>query len=66
MTEGSNKAREIDLGDDFGDVVVKANGAQVKINADGSLHGLAAAADDTAAMPKTTACWQMTARGHHG
>ena len=46
------KTREISLGDDFGDVVVKANGAQVTISADGSLHGLPAAAND-AAKPKT-------------
>ena len=49
MSEGSGKAREIDLGEDFGDVVVKANGAQVKIGADGSLHGIPAPANDTAA-----------------
>ena len=48
MTEGSGKAREINLGDDFGDVVVKANGAQVTISADGSLHGLPAPVNDTA------------------
>ena len=45
---GGGEAREIDLGDDFGDVVVKANGAQVKIGADGSVHGLPAPANDTA------------------
>lgn len=44
----SSNAREIDLGNDFGDVVVKANGARVEINADGSIHGLLAAANDTA------------------
>src|SRR6266849_6232462 len=49
MSEGSSNAREISLGDDFGDVVVKANGAQVTIRADGSLHGLPASANDSAA-----------------
>src|SRR5712691_7593092 len=49
MSGESGKAREIDLGDDFGDVVVKANGAQVRISADGSLQGLPAPANDTAA-----------------
>jgi hypothetical protein len=48
-SDGSGKAREIDLGKDFGDVVVKANGAQVRIDADGSLHGVPAPANDTAA-----------------
>jgi len=48
MAEGSGKAREIDLGHDFGDVVVRANGAQVTIGANGSLHGLPAPANDTA------------------
>ena len=35
--EGSGKAREIDLGEDFGDVVVKANGARLEIRSDGSI-----------------------------
>ena len=48
MSEGS-EAREVDLGEKFGDVVVKANGAQVKISADGSLHGVPAPANDSAA-----------------
>jgi len=48
MSEGSGAARELDLGESFGDVVVKANGAQVRINADGSVHGLPAAANDGA------------------
>ena len=48
---GSNKARQIDLGEDFGDVVVKANGARVEIDADGSIHGLPAAANDGLFVP---------------
>jgi hypothetical protein len=52
MSEGNGKAREISLGDDFGDVVVKANGAQVTISADGSLHGLPAPTNDSAATAK--------------
>jgi hypothetical protein len=48
MADGSSKAREIDLGEDFGAVVVKANGAQVKIAADGSIS-LPAPANDTVA-----------------
>jgi hypothetical protein len=47
MTDSSN-VREIDLGEDFGAVVVKANGAQVKIGADGSIS-LPAPANDTVA-----------------
>jgi hypothetical protein len=35
--EGSGNAREIDLGEDFGDVVVKANGARLEIRSDGSI-----------------------------
>jgi len=38
----SGRAREIDLGDDFGEVIVKANGARVLIGADGSFQGLPA------------------------
>jgi len=34
MAEGSGKAREIDLGDNFGDVIVKANGARIEVGAD--------------------------------
>ena len=48
MAEGSGKAREISLGDDFGDVVVKANRAQVKIRADGKVEFYSTANDDTA------------------
>ncbi len=47
MSEGS-EAREIDLGNHFGDVVVKANGTQVRIGADGSLQGVPAPVNDTA------------------
>ena len=36
-TECSRNVRKISLGKDFGDVVVKANGAQVRIGADGSV-----------------------------
>ena len=53
MADGSGKAREIDLGEDFGAVVVKANGARVEIGADGSVHGLPAPANDSAAKAKT-------------
>ena len=49
MSGSSGKAREIDLGENFGDVVVKANGTQVTIGADGSIHGLPAPANDTSA-----------------
>src|ERR1039458_3386361 len=35
MAEGSGKAREIDLGENFGDVVVKANGARMEVGAGG-------------------------------
>src|ERR1022692_3496869 len=49
MSGSSGKAREIDLGESFGDVVVRANGAQVTIGADGSIHGLPAPANDTGA-----------------
>jgi hypothetical protein len=51
MGEGSGTAREISLGDDFGDVVVKANGAQVKIGADGTIQGFPAPANDGLSDP---------------
>ena len=37
MAEGSGKAREISLGDDFGDVAVKVNGVRVEVHTDGSI-----------------------------
>jgi hypothetical protein len=38
MAQPSGKAKEISLGDDFGDVTVKANGTAVDIHADGSIE----------------------------
>ena len=61
MSEGS-KAREIDLGNDFGDVVVKANGVQVTIGADGSVRP-PVPANDTAA--KATAALKAHEVGEH-
>ena len=37
MGEGSGKAREISLGEDFGDVAVKVNGVRVEVHTDGSV-----------------------------
>ncbi len=37
MTGSSSKTKEIALGDDFGDVAVKANGVRVEIHTDGSV-----------------------------
>ena len=37
MGEGSSKAREISLGEDFGDVAVKVNGVRVEVHTDGSI-----------------------------
>jgi hypothetical protein len=37
MADGGGKAREIDLGEDFGKVVVTANGVRVEIHTDGSI-----------------------------
>lgn len=37
MAQGSGNAREISLGDDFGDVVVKANGVRIEVHTDGSV-----------------------------
>jgi hypothetical protein len=65
MSEGSSNAREISLGDDFGDVVVKANGAQVEISADGIIHGLPAAANDTAAKAATPEIGAIESTGEH-
>jgi hypothetical protein len=47
----SGSAREIILGDDFGEVVVRANGASVQIHADGRFD--AVAANDSAAKART-------------
>ena len=37
MAEGSNTAREISLGEDFGDVAVKVNVVRVEVHTDGSI-----------------------------
>ena len=37
MGEGSSKAREIVLGDELGDIAVRANGGRVEIHTDGSV-----------------------------
>src|ERR1035441_7456682 len=37
MAEGSGKAREISLEDDFGDVAVNVNGVRVEVHTDGSV-----------------------------
>jgi hypothetical protein len=37
MSESSSTAKEIDLGNGFGDVAVKANGMRVEMHADGSM-----------------------------
>jgi hypothetical protein len=52
MSDSNGKAREIDLGETFGDVVLKANGAQVRISADGRIHVLSEPANDSAAKLK--------------
>ena len=38
MAHGSGKAKEIILGDNFGEVIVRANGATVQIHADSSVE----------------------------
>ena len=35
MTDGSEKTREISLGDNFGEVIVRVNGMCVQVHADG-------------------------------
>jgi hypothetical protein len=37
MAGGSRKAREISLGDGFGDVAAKVNGVRIEVHADGSV-----------------------------
>lgn len=37
MAEGSNNTREISLGDDFGEVILKVNGTSVQVHADGTV-----------------------------
>ena len=59
MSEGSS-AKEISLGDSFGEVAVKANGIRIELHADGSIDAYTAgpvkvhpAANDAAAKAKT-------------
>jgi hypothetical protein len=47
MGDGGSKAREIDLGDDNGDVLVKVNGARIEVDADGNFRGLPAPVNDS-------------------
>jgi hypothetical protein len=69
MSEGSSNTREIFLGDGFGDVALKVNGATVEVHADGSIDAhttgdvdaytnasvrVHAPANDTAARLRTT------------
>jgi hypothetical protein len=49
MSEGNTKAREIDLGDDFGEVVVKVNHKIIKVGADGRVAVSDYGASDEAA-----------------
>jgi len=63
MTDSSGEAREINLGEHFGYVLVKANGAQVAIGADGSIQGIPAPANDTAKAPHQIGC--VEADGDH-
>jgi hypothetical protein len=72
VADGSSKAREIDLGDDFGAVIVKANGAEVKISADaqveivgGSLHGLPPATNDSAKSKAALQIGDIERDGEH-
>ena len=37
MTQENGKSKEINLGDDFGDVAKKVNGVRIEIRADGSV-----------------------------
>ena len=55
IDDGHGAAREISLGDNFGEVVVKANGASVQIHADGTVEPCAKGlpANDSAAKGKT-------------
>ena len=55
MAEGDGKAREIDLGREFGDVNVKANGTQIRICANGHVETspkTTSAGDAVKAVPK--------------
>ena len=59
MSEGSASKPEISLGDDFGDVLVKVNGATIDVSAAGYVVATSPsgvewrAANDTAAKPST-------------
>src|ERR1039458_6115435 len=44
MADSSGKAKEISLGDGFGEVAVKANGIRVELHADGSVDAYTAGA----------------------
>lgn len=57
MGEGSGTAREISLGEDFGDVAVRVNGVRVEISHDGIVTTKPAPANDAAA--KTEAPLQI-------
>ena len=71
MSEGSS-AKEISLGDGFGEVAVKANGTRIELHADGSLDVYTAgavkvhpAANDTAAKAATHEIGAVERDGDH-
>lgn len=65
MSSHSGKAREIDLGEDFGDVVAKANGAQFTIGANGRIDGIPAAANDAAKSSAALQIGDIESTGKH-
>jgi hypothetical protein len=48
MAESSGRAREISLGEDFGDVAVTVNGARIDVGADGHVIVSTPGGDDGA------------------
>jgi hypothetical protein len=57
--DGSGRAREITLGDDFGDVAVRVNGVRVEISHDGFVTTKASPANDTGTKPKASTASQI-------
>jgi hypothetical protein len=66
MVEGSGTAREISLGEDFGDVVVKVNGALIAVRSDGTAKKQSAPTEDNATPQAKAALTIRLRRGFGG
>ena len=63
MTEAKKKVPVISLGDDFGEAIVRINGVEIHVSADGTVVKPAAANDTAAIAAVAPVLGQQTADG---